>query len=251
MISQKSLINENQRFRDIVQGNFEEAYRNLTYKHLMGLEWASRNCKNADIIIKMDDDMVYSISNILSYLKTIKVTDKSSFLLGYVMKAMRPIRNRANKWFVTYSEYSKSFYPPFLSGWMYFTTPLTASRLVQMASNFPYFWIDDVFISGMIASSLNIKLLDVRNSSIFLEYYELMKCCLEDMLNKNIYCEFAVGPNGGDDNMLIKFDNALSHCDKIKCSKRPSNLPLKDTCVTSKDLMPFHKGNPVVDIIKL
>ncbi|KAF7267330.1 hypothetical protein GWI33_019448 [Rhynchophorus ferrugineus] len=45
-IKQSAIESESQTFGDIVQGNFTEAYRNLTYKHIMGLKWATRFCSN-------------------------------------------------------------------------------------------------------------------------------------------------------------------------------------------------------------
>lgn len=36
--SQEAVESEAKRFGDIVQGNFQEAYRNLTYKHIMGIK---------------------------------------------------------------------------------------------------------------------------------------------------------------------------------------------------------------------
>jgi hypothetical protein len=39
-LRQDEVERENEQHKDIIQGNFAEAYRNLTYKHLMGLQWA-------------------------------------------------------------------------------------------------------------------------------------------------------------------------------------------------------------------
>ncbi|CAL4065776.1 unnamed protein product, partial [Meganyctiphanes norvegica] len=39
---QHSIEEENDRNHDIIQGNFMEHYRNLTYKHTMGLQWVIR-----------------------------------------------------------------------------------------------------------------------------------------------------------------------------------------------------------------
>ena len=38
---------ENFKYRDLVQGNFQESYKRLAYKHVMGLEWAAKNCNSA------------------------------------------------------------------------------------------------------------------------------------------------------------------------------------------------------------
>ena len=37
---------EYEMYSDIVQGNMKEEYKNLAYKHLMGLRWVSEHCNN-------------------------------------------------------------------------------------------------------------------------------------------------------------------------------------------------------------
>lgn len=66
-VNVKAIQNEASRFGDIVQGNFIEAYRNLTYKHVMGLKWISENCSSAKYVIKMDDDIVINLIGILTF----------------------------------------------------------------------------------------------------------------------------------------------------------------------------------------
>lgn len=36
---QNAINEESERYHDLVQGNFVDSYRNLTYKHVMGLKW--------------------------------------------------------------------------------------------------------------------------------------------------------------------------------------------------------------------
>lgn len=93
-----ALRDEARRFSDIVQGDFIEAYRlaaglllpllfggavlparvciplvfsacrNLTYKHTMGLEWAARYCPQAQLVIKMDDDIAVDLYQLMDYM---------------------------------------------------------------------------------------------------------------------------------------------------------------------------------------
>ena len=44
-VNQRTLEEESLRHRDIVQGNFLESYSMLSFKHIMGLQWATRQCK--------------------------------------------------------------------------------------------------------------------------------------------------------------------------------------------------------------
>ncbi|XP_049950271.1 beta-1,3-galactosyltransferase 5-like isoform X2 [Schistocerca serialis cubense] len=97
-VNQNSIHDENRRYADVLQGSFLEAYRNLTYKHVMGLQWAVHHCPQARFVIKMDDDIVvnmYKLSEIISY---ISESQRKDLLMGYVLKGMVPVREPANKW---------------------------------------------------------------------------------------------------------------------------------------------------------
>ena len=44
-VSQRKIENEFRVHGDIVQGNFHESYKMLSFKHIMGLRWATQQCK--------------------------------------------------------------------------------------------------------------------------------------------------------------------------------------------------------------
>ncbi len=44
-------------------------YRNLTYKHIMGLKWVSTHCSNAHTVVKVDDDTFVNIFQLTTFLK--------------------------------------------------------------------------------------------------------------------------------------------------------------------------------------
>ena len=48
-------------YRDMVQGNFIDRYRNLTLKAVLGLRWMSQYCSQAPFAIKTDDDTFLNI----------------------------------------------------------------------------------------------------------------------------------------------------------------------------------------------
>lgn len=168
-ITQKGIINENNRFDDLLQGNFIEAYRNLTYKHIMGLRWAATECQSTKFIVKMDDDTVFDIFHLNRYLKELAIESKNeqTFIAGYVLTKQQPIRLTANKWYVTHREFSDNFYPDYVSGWLYVTTHKTARALVHESVNQPFFWIDDTWITGILRYRQNITLLPLNSFRLF------------------------------------------------------------------------------------
>ncbi|XP_047740241.1 beta-1,3-galactosyltransferase 5-like [Hyalella azteca] len=154
-VNQSKIDAENNKFNDIVQGNFQDHYRNLTYKHIMGLTWATHFCSRAVFVIKMDDDITVNFFHVRQLLQT-RYTNIKNVLLGLVVIKAKPFRLN-NKWQVTQEEYVGDEYPTYLSGWFYIAPMETARKLVGNAHRFRYFWIDDVFVTGIIAQDLQIE----------------------------------------------------------------------------------------------
>jgi beta-1,3-galactosyltransferase 1 len=54
---QPGLVEEARQEQDIVQGDFADTYRNLSYKNIMGKLWVATFCEQAQFVVKTDDDM--------------------------------------------------------------------------------------------------------------------------------------------------------------------------------------------------
>lgn len=247
-VNYKAILHENSRFGDLVQGNFIEAYRNLTRKHIMGLNWAATYCPNAKFVVKMDDDIVFNTNKLNNLLSSINVQEKDHLLAGYILRGMVPIREPANKWYVTKKEYDNSMYPPFLSGWFYITTPQTAKKLVKLSSDSKYFWIDDVYVTGILAQRLKIKHYYLNN--IFAVHAEYLQCCIRDVKRYNYECDFLVGSNGGDNNMFYYFNKIMQKCVSTKCVPKPTDRNLNNTCVAERKIL-VGKGAAIIEKVHL
>ncbi|EDV92037.1 GH24694 [Drosophila grimshawi] len=236
-ISQAQLVSEQARFGDLLQGNFIEDYRNLSYKHAMGLRWASGECQQrAKFIIKMDDDIIYDIFHLRRYLESLELsqpalTSSSTLLAGFVLDAKPPIRLQANKWFVTRQEYAHALYPAYLSGWLYITNVPTAARLVAEAERVPIFWIDDTWLTGIVRTRLGIPL--QRHNNWYSANAEFLDCCVRDLKSHGYECEYFAGPNGGDAKLLVEFLHNVEKCYFDECIKRPPGKSLKQTCLAT------------------
>lgn len=157
----KYILKESQKYNDLLQGDFLENYKNLTLKHLMGLKWVSSNCK-ANFLIKTDNDIVLDIFEILKLLQEKKIEENT--MSGYILRNMKPIRISNNKWFATREDFPGEIYPDFLSGWFYITNLKVAQLLVNTSEKFKnFFWIDDVFVSGILRQKCDIKLKELNN----------------------------------------------------------------------------------------
>ena len=61
------IANEAVEHNDIVQGSFEDIYRHLTFKTVLGYLWTRDQC-NASYIVKIDDDCLVNMDAIKDYL---------------------------------------------------------------------------------------------------------------------------------------------------------------------------------------
>lgn len=252
-ITQNAVISEHRRYGDLLQGNFLENYRNLTYKHVMGLKWAAQSCAHAKFIIKIDDDSVYDVLRVAQYLRDHEQElHTQNFLAGYVFNHQKPIRLEADKHFVTLAEYSEDEFPKYLSGWLYLTNPQTARIIVTQSEKKRFFWIDDTYVTGILVKDQPIQFHDL--SHWFSANSDFFDCCLRDLKLQNLKCEYLVGPNGGDTQLLARFQSEARKCFSSNiCRDRQGEAQnIRNTCVTEyKDLLRKNHGSAIVRHIKL
>ncbi|OZC10983.1 N-acetyllactosaminide 3-alpha-galactosyltransferase [Onchocerca flexuosa] len=65
---QKQLLEEPGREHDLIQQNFRDSCRNLTWKALMWLRFIDKYCPKVYYIMKLDDDVVGNISQMLHFM---------------------------------------------------------------------------------------------------------------------------------------------------------------------------------------
>lgn len=111
----KNILEEQKQYSDIVQGNFIDAYRNLTYKHIMGLKWANRCCPNAKFVLKTDDDVFVHLYELKELLDK-RLSSEKDLVSCLVNKNMPVLRDGSSKWYVSENEFKGSVYPVYCSG---------------------------------------------------------------------------------------------------------------------------------------
>lgn len=236
---QSRLLRESYLHGDIVQGNFQEAYRNLTYKHIMGLTWFQERCGMATHVVKMDDDIAVNVYR----LKEVVARDQE--LAGCLIDA-KPIRDKSNKWYVSREEFAGDTYPAFLSGWLYTAKAVSVMRLLRVIRPENYFWIDDLYVTGVLAQRAGINLTDLRPD--FETDPGPVHCCIREQQR----CQFLAAPTGEDFTLLQQYPKQLTYCKNInsscdafrKSKRHHSCLDLWKRKSTSK-----RKGKPSIEIL--
>ncbi|XP_076308594.1 beta-1,3-galactosyltransferase 1-like [Tachypleus tridentatus] len=150
--------------KDIVQANFVDSYKNLTLKTVSMMKWISTYCSWTEFVLKIDDDMLINVESMLDFISYIR-NESTVAIFGKVARGLKPHHEKNNKWFVPKYMYPHSTYPDFVYGPSYLIHGALARSIYETSLEEPYFLLEDVFITGIIASKLNITLKHQRKFS--------------------------------------------------------------------------------------
>lgn len=157
---QESLRLEFGLYRDIVQENFVDTYRNLTYKGIMAMKWISEYCTQPTYILKIDDDIIANPFLLLKHLDHMRryEIEKQRTVMCLVWTKMKVVRNSRSKWFISKEEYQPDFFNRYCSGSAYIFTRDLPPLLYQHSFNVKFFWVDDYYITGLLTAAANATL---------------------------------------------------------------------------------------------
>lgn len=161
---QAGIVEESQRYRDIIQKNFTDTYYNLTLKTMMGMEWIHRFCSQSSFVMKTDTDVFVNVFYLTELLLRKKKT--AGFFTGFLKLHEYPIRTRWSKWYVSREEYPGTTYPPFCSGTGYVLSSDVASQIYNISESVPFIKLEDVFI-GLCLAKLKIGLEELHSEQTF------------------------------------------------------------------------------------
>ncbi|XP_046361990.2 beta-1,3-galactosyltransferase 5-like [Haliotis rufescens] len=186
---QDRINQEFNQYGDIIQGQFLDSYRNLTYKAVMGLKWISHNCRNVKYVVKTDDDVFVDLDNFFPYIyHDIPLTNCILCRVLYEHDAVKV--NRRGKWSVQKYQFRHYDYFPvdYCSGFAVVMPGSVIPALYKATRLVPFFWVDDVFLFGMARSFLaNLKNLNP-------ELYKLNGRTLLNCFNEDDKCKVVFSP---------------------------------------------------------
>lgn len=133
-------------YLDIVQGNFIDSYKNLTYKFIMGFKFVIYYCSNTKFVMKTDDDTFVNMPIVRKYLKTIPL-DQGHLISCNKLDGYTTARSES-KWQVSFEEFPPKVYPIYCSGFAVIFSYETVFDIYKEAQRGDFFWIDDVFVTG-------------------------------------------------------------------------------------------------------
>ncbi|XP_071814519.1 beta-1,3-galactosyltransferase 5-like [Apostichopus japonicus] len=144
---------EQEIYQDILMEDFDDTYKNLTLKVLMGMKWASEYCSNASWVMKVDDDVYVDLANAVALLEGVTTTVKT--MIGRPIRNSKPVRDTNRKWFVSKEQYIAPVYPDYICGLGYFMSGDLPRLFYEESRSLPYFFLEDVFI-GILAKRIGV-----------------------------------------------------------------------------------------------
>ncbi|CAH1784904.1 unnamed protein product [Owenia fusiformis] len=173
---QDSLMFESETYGDIVQEDFIDSYKNLTYKGIAGLKWVSENCAHTKYTLKTDDDIFVNMFNLLRHLKSISMHDlgRTKLVLCLTWHAMKVLRDKNSKWYIAKEEFEPDHFPPYCSGSAFIFSTDVVKDMFEISLTIKFFWVDDYYITGALVNKLGL------NHTQFISVYSLQKPKFEE-----------------------------------------------------------------------
>ncbi|KHJ46789.1 N-acetyllactosaminide 3-alpha-galactosyltransferase [Trichuris suis] len=81
----------------------------------------------------------------------------------FVWTGMGTDRNKKGRWYVSYEEFNGTKYPRYCSGSSYSLSMQAVQPLVDSVERTPFLWVDDVYITGLLANTANVKHVDMES----------------------------------------------------------------------------------------
>ena len=163
IVENRAISKEAEIFGDIVQVDFIDTYGNSSLKTLAVFKWVSLHCKQAEVFFKTDDDMWINTIVLKDTMNSGGMEDQAIY--GNCVGSGYPHRSPTSKWYTPYRYYPYKWYPSFCLGSAFIMKTTTIQRILTSSEEFPFFHIEDVLVSGILAEKGRIKRLstpDIR-----------------------------------------------------------------------------------------
>jgi len=157
---QESIQAEFEQYRDIVQGDFVDVSRNATLKGLLALHFVARYCTSAKYFIKANDDTFLNIFSMMQLFETSAKYQHTVICPLWKENTMPILRNpkECMQWCVADDELpGRTHFPQYCAGLLFVLSRELVPALCSTSLTTPYFWIDDVYITGLLMPEVSKK----------------------------------------------------------------------------------------------
>ncbi|RUS86819.1 hypothetical protein EGW08_005415 [Elysia chlorotica] len=187
-VATRMIQHEALRHGDLVQGRFRDSYHNLTHKAVMGFRWAASHCSQAKLILKIDDDVFVNTFKLVSDVLPVYTTSKRRIACHLRKAGTSPIVRGKGRWRVSDDEFKGYSRYPFdhCNGYFVIITADLLEPLVRAAWLNPFFWIDDVYVFGVLPATVgSVTFVNIR-SNLTLHFPKGKTCVEKEGFNCNL-----------------------------------------------------------------
>lgn len=160
---QQKLLEESQKYHDIIQSDFLDSYNNLTIKTMIILEWLVTYCRNASFAMKIDSDIFLNLDVLVNMLLH---APKENYMTGLVAKGAMVRREPNSKWYLPKDVYFEDFYPPYALGLAYVMSLDLSEKFVEVAKEVKAVYIEDIYL-GLCMKHLGIPFTSQVDQGLF------------------------------------------------------------------------------------
>ncbi|XP_053179503.1 beta-1,3-galactosyltransferase 2-like [Scomber japonicus] len=161
--SEEQVLQESQKHHDILQSDFLDSYLNLTIKTMVMFEWLNNHCPNTSYAMKVDSDMFLNVHNLVSMLLK---APQNLYMTGLVALGAPVLRDYNSKWFLPFSAFPESTYPPYALGLGYVFSLDLPKKILKASAHVKAVYIEDVYV-GLCMRHLGITPTNPPNGGWF------------------------------------------------------------------------------------
>jgi hypothetical protein len=165
---------ENKQRGDIIQGDFIDSYRNLSFKSIISWRWIKYNCMNAKYFLKIDDDVFMNTPKLLDHVVSDTFDPQPNSFSCIIWNNSKAERDETNKMYTTFEEWPNATFPTYCRGIAYLMTNSLPAKLYDSAYVTRDLWIDDA-MTGIVANNIPGLVFNDWSRFFFLDGYNFDK----------------------------------------------------------------------------
>ena len=208
----RRVLRESLLYKDIVMGNFNDTYSNLTLKSLYALHWVTQFCNNTHFTVKADDDTFIHIDALRSVLEQ----SQSEHLRLFGALNTDAKVQRTGIWSVSRDIFPHETYPPYCTGCIYAIATDIIPQLLHSARTASVLPVEDVFITGVLAQLNGLTCSAHRAFPQWVTFSSFQNRC-------RLKCDELVALHRVQDEAMFDIQNLLdgkseNYCDNYRCN---------------------------------
>ncbi|CAD5207924.1 unnamed protein product [Bursaphelenchus xylophilus] len=180
------LIPEVQKYNDIVYYDHKDTYRENYAKWYTINEYHLRHCPNVTHVIKMDHDVAVDYGRFFEWLDLDfggLLTNHTEYFLCQEMRGYKPYRKLGDRWYISWDEYPRRWWPNYCYGYFVLTTTETIASVQHGMRDISLVHMDDAFITGIVRKNLSIPIINWHGIFSQPEHVSYENCDLLDTIH--------------------------------------------------------------------